>query len=236
MATSRLTRRSSRPHENDPVLWRDADAFARQIARGLFALFRNAMHNGRPASPSSTPRTRASQKTSAKARATPKDTTKLLHDVEAAFRSAGVLSQAEWRTHVSSLDDMLSADEMSKRLGISSRSEVLKWVREHRLFSVMPPGRQRGQRFPQWQIDVVGADFTAILTALAEQNRSDWSIYEFFETPAAAFSGLAPRELLLGSTAQGTAAGKAAQKLRKLPIAEKYAQVLELVREGPLEM
>jgi hypothetical protein len=217
-----------------PVLWSDMNALIDQIAEGVAARLGLTIHATRPASKSSTPRAKSSPYTAEKKRKSenPADASQLLRELEATFRKAGVLSQAEWRAQVVGRADMLSADEVSARLGISSRSEVLKWTREHRLFSVMPPGRQRGQRFPKWQIDTVGPDFSTILTELAHQQRSDWAIYEFFDSPAAKLFGLAPHELLLGST-QREGADQAALPLLKKPKVERYAQVLDLVREGP---
>lgn len=217
-----------------PVLWGDMNALIDQIAEGVAARLGIAIHATRSASKTSTSRASSSRQTVAKGRnsETAPDPTELLRELKATFREAGVLSQAEWRAQVAGRPDMLSADEMSARLGISSRSEVLKWVREHRLFSVMPPGRQRGQRFPVWQIETVGTDFSVILSELAAQHRSDWDIYEFFESPAATFIGLAPRELLLGNSQQ-EGVDKSALHLLKQPRAERYAQVLNLVREGP---
>lgn len=217
-----------------PVLWSDMNALIDQIAEGVAARLGVSIHATRPASKSSTPRANPSRlaavKLSKSENAT--DAAQLLREVEATFREAGVLSQAEWRAQVTNRADMLSADEVSARLGISSRSEVLKWAREHRLFSVMPPGRQRGQRFPKWQIETVGTDFSVILAELAAQRRTDWAIYEFFDSPAAKFIGLAPHELLTGIS-QREGAEKAALLLLKKPKAERYAQVLDLVREGP---
>lgn len=220
--------------DQSPVLWSDMNALIDQIAEGVAARLGVAIHATRPASKSSTPRANPSRpaavKPSKSENAT--DTAELLRELEATFRGAGVLSQAEWRAQVASRPDMLSADEVSTRLGISSRSEVLKWVREHRLFSVMPPGRQRGQRFPKWQLETVGADFSLILAELAAQHRTDWAIYEFFESPAAILIGLAPRELLLGGS-EREGVDKKASRLLKHPKADRCAQVLNLVREGP---
>ena len=217
-----------------PVLWSDMNALIDQIAEGVAARLGVSTHATRPASKTLTPRANPSRQTAAKESKTENatDTTKLLRELEATFREAGVLSQAEWRAQVVSRSDMLSADEVSTRLGISSRSEVLKWVREYRLFSVMPPGRQRGQRFPRGQLETVGMDFSMILAELAAQHRTDWAIYEFFESPAATLMGLAPRELLLGSS-QREGVDKTALRLLKHPKAERCAQVLNLVREGP---
>lgn len=225
-------------HRDDqPVTWRDMRAVADYLADQVIARLGEGLHSQRPATTSSSAKSSSAElmvleRERAAARAT-HDVDKLAKLAKTSLRQAGVLTQAEWRAQQAQQPEMLSADELSKRLRISSRSEVLKWRQNHRLISVMPPGRKTGQKFPSWQVAIVGDDFTALIQKLQSAFLSDWDVYDFFHFPAAKCFGLAPYELLVGTDRDNI--GKDARRLLSKSLAVRMSQVLALAEEGNID-
>ncbi len=87
-------------------------------------------------------------------------------------RSRGRIRAAE----ILSRDDMLSADQMAERLGIS---RVTVNARRQRNELLGLDGAKRGFRFPAWQVDDDGRALAALPALFERLGQSPWSVYRF---------------------------------------------------------
>lgn len=90
----------------------------------------------------------------------------------AAARARGRIRAAE----VLGRRDMLSADEMAERLGIS-RVTVNARRQRHELLGL--DGAKRGFRFPEWQVDEDGRPIAALPRLFELLGPSPWGVYRF---------------------------------------------------------
>lgn len=89
-------------------------------------------------------------------------------------------------------EDMLSAAEFAKRLGIT-RQAVNDKRRKGQLLGL--EGARRGFRYPVWQLDAEGRP-RAELALLHEQLGGPWAVYRFLVQPHGELGGLTGREAL----------------------------------------
>ena len=88
--------------------------------------------------------------------------------------------------------DMLTADAMAERLGVS-RMTVNTWRRKGRLLGLA--GAKRGYRFPGWQLDDEAKPLSG-LEGLADRLGSPWAVYRFLLRGHAELEGLSGLEAL----------------------------------------
>lgn len=105
-----------------------------------------------------------------------------------AARERGRLRAAE----ILSGDDMLSADDLAKVLGMS-RMTVNTKRQNGQLLGL--DGAKRGYRFPLWQIDGDGKPYS-LLPELHELLGGPWAVYRFLVQPHGALEGMTGREAL----------------------------------------
>jgi hypothetical protein len=99
------------------------------------------------------------------------------------LRSAQILNQS----------DMLTAEELAKRLGVSRRT-VNTRRRKRELLGL--GGAKRGYRFPAWQVDDDGRVFEALPKLFELLDDNPWTIYRFLTQPHAVLEGMSAREVL----------------------------------------
>jgi hypothetical protein len=90
----------------------------------------------------------------------------------AAARERGRIRAAE----ILDQDDMLSADDFARRLGVS-RVTVTARRQKHELLGL--DGAKRGYRFPKWQVDDEGKAFEALPRLFEVLGPSPWGVYRF---------------------------------------------------------
>lgn len=73
-------------------------------------------------------------------------------------------------------DDMLTADGLAERLGVS-RETVSTRLQKYELLGL--DGGKRGYRFPEWQIDDGGNVFEALPRRFELLGPSPWGVYRF---------------------------------------------------------
>ena len=125
---------------------------------------------------------------------------------------------------------MVDASAAATILSLSSANQVRQRVRDHKLFGVIAPGRERGMLFPVWQFDrsVIGEPLQQVLTALHAQDLQGWAIHEFFEEPRVTLEGLSARQVLTGTVDSGGYA-PSAHRLLAAASQERLARVLTVV-------
>lgn len=95
-------------------------------------------------------------------------------------------------TEILSGDDMLSADNLAKVLGVS-RMTVNTKRQNGQILGLT--GAKRGYRFPLWQIDGDGKPYS-LLPELHELLGGPWAVYRFLVQPHGALEGMTGREAL----------------------------------------
>jgi hypothetical protein len=113
------------------------------------------------------------------------------------LRAADILDRAE----------MLNADELAKRLGISRVTVNTK--RQNGLILGLD-GAKRGFRFPEWQLDAEDKPYVE-LAVLHERLGGPWAVYRFLVQPHGELNGLTGREAL--ERGKGKAAIEAAESV-----------------------
>lgn len=136
--------------------------------------------------------------------------------------------RADWEAAEAA--SMVDASAAATILSLSSANQVRQRVRDHKLFGVIAPGRERGMLFPVWQFDrsVIGEPLQQVLTALHAQDLQGWAIHEFFEEPRVTLEGLSARQVLTGTVDSGGYA-PSAHRLLAAASQERLARVLTVV-------
>ena len=107
----------------------------------------------------------------------------------AAARARGRTRAAE----ILSRDDMLSADEMAERLGIS---RVTVNARRQRNELLGLEGSRRGFRFPEWQVDDDGAPIQIMPRLFELLGPTPWGVYRFLTERQDALNGATALDVL----------------------------------------
>lgn len=90
-------------------------------------------------------------------------------------------------------DDMLSADDMAERLGVS-RVTVNARRQRHELLGL--DGAKRGFRFPDWQVDDDGNAIQALPRLFELLGPSPWGVYRFLTQRHDVLGGATARDAL----------------------------------------
>lgn len=62
------------------------------------------------------------------------------------------------------------------------------------LYALVPPGKQRGLRYPQWQFDAEADRLTAALAPFIEAGASCWVVHNFMQRPLEALGDVRPMD------------------------------------------
>lgn len=65
------------------------------------------------------------------------------------------------------------------------------------LYALVPPGKQRGLRYPQWQFDAEASRMAAVLAPFIEASASCWIVHNFMQRPLDALGGERPMDWVL---------------------------------------
>lgn len=65
------------------------------------------------------------------------------------------------------------------------------------LYALVPPGKQRGLRYPQWQFDTEGDRLAAVLAPFIEAGASCWVVHNFMQRPHQALGDARPMDWIL---------------------------------------
>lgn len=106
---------------------------------------------------------------------------------------------ADYRSAILASPDMLSGEEVAKRLRIT-RQAVAKKRAAGELFALAWGSRKL--RYPSWQLEpvVFGEPLKNVLAALTGED--PWAVYRWFTTPEAAFSDDTPLSALIAGRAE----------------------------------
>lgn len=69
-----------------------------------------------------------------------------------------------------------------------------------RLYALVPPGKQRGLRYPQWQFDAEPERLAAVLSPFVKANASCWVVHNFMQNPLDSLGGASPMEWILDAS------------------------------------
>lgn len=69
-----------------------------------------------------------------------------------------------------------------------------------RLYALVPPGKQRGLRYPQWQFDAEPERLAAVLAPFVQANASCWVVHNFMQVPLASLGGANPMAWILDAS------------------------------------
>jgi len=108
--------------------------------------------------------------------------------------------------------EALSAAELGQRLQVVAATVRLR-EQANELFSVLPPGRERGRVFPAFQAwpEVAGAPLRHVLQALGDVDGS--TAWGFFASTSPELEGLTPVEVLNGGLVRNRTISDSAQAL-----------------------
>lgn len=65
------------------------------------------------------------------------------------------------------------------------------------LYALVPPGKQRGLRYPQWQFDAKASRLAALLAPFIEASASCWVVHNFMTRPLDTIDGMRPMDWVL---------------------------------------
>ncbi len=66
-----------------------------------------------------------------------------------------------------------------------------------RLYALVPPGKQRGLRYPQWQFDAEPDRLAEVLAPFVQNHASCWVVHNFMQRPLEAISDSRPMDWIL---------------------------------------
>ncbi|WP_456280726.1 hypothetical protein M1D55_09370 [Cupriavidus sp. JZ107] len=69
-----------------------------------------------------------------------------------------------------------------------------------RLYALVPPGKQRGLRYPQWQFDAEPERLAAVLAPFVQANASCWVVHNFMQNALDGLGGLSPMAWILDAS------------------------------------
>lgn len=69
-----------------------------------------------------------------------------------------------------------------------------------RLYALVPPGKQRGLRYPQWQFDAEPERLAAVLAPFVQANASCWGVHNFMQVPLEHLGGASPMAWILDAS------------------------------------
>ncbi|KRC30730.1 hypothetical protein [Acidovorax sp. Root219] len=99
--------------------------------------------------------------------------------------------------------DLLSAEAMAQKMQCS-RANVYEREKKGSLFSVLPPGRENGRRYPAFQLQarLDAALLTALIMRFRERQASMNLLWDFLRSVQPSLGGLTGVELLLWQVPQ----------------------------------
>ncbi|MBK4736214.1 hypothetical protein [Noviherbaspirillum pedocola] len=89
----------------------------------------------------------------------------------------------------------LSLSEAANVSGMSEQA-VNDARKSARLYALLEPSRQRGHRYPRWQLDVPTTRLARVLAPFKERYQDCWAIHAFMTQPNYRLDGLAPKEVI----------------------------------------
>jgi len=69
-----------------------------------------------------------------------------------------------------------------------------------RLYALVPPGKQRGLRYPQWQLDADADRLALVLAPFIDAGASSWVVHNFMQRPLEALGDVRPADWILDPT------------------------------------
>ncbi|MNY50020.1 hypothetical protein D3C86_1854930 [compost metagenome] len=68
------------------------------------------------------------------------------------------------------------------------------------LYALVPPGKQRGLRYPQWQLDAEAVRLAAVLAPFIEAGASCWVVHNFMQRPLHVLGDARPMDWILDAS------------------------------------
>lgn len=65
------------------------------------------------------------------------------------------------------------------------------------LYALVPPGKQRGLRYPQWQFEANAGRLAAVLAPFIEAGASCWVVHNFMQRPLEPLGGARPMDWIV---------------------------------------
>ncbi|TAM17562.1 MAG: hypothetical protein EPN65_10220 [Pandoraea sp.] len=134
------------------------------------------------------------------------------HDEAAAAPSAEVIAAEStdplqaardrgrhWATEEWNAPANLTLNDAANYAGRSDRM-INEERQSGRLYALLPMGKMRGYRYPQWQFDAEPSRLAAALSPFTAHGASCWVIHNFMKRPSEALDGLTPQTWILDST------------------------------------
>lgn len=120
--------------------------------------------------------------------------------------SAGAdpLAAARDRGRHYTLAELQRAENLSLRDAATYSGRSDRAINEARLkgqlYALVPPGKQRGLRYPQWQFDAGADRLSAVLAPFVEAGASCWVVHNFMQRPHEALGDTRPMDWILDAS------------------------------------
>lgn len=93
----------------------------------------------------------------------------------------------------------LTLEQAADQVGVSARI-INERRNDGRYYAILPPGQQRGFRFPVWQFDAPTDRVSAILAITNAAQANGWGVHLFMISPSNHLQGAAPRDWIASPT------------------------------------
>jgi hypothetical protein len=125
----------------------------------------------------------------------------LTEDVKAKAPPVDALQAARDRGRHYALTELQRPENLSLRDASTYAGRSDRAINEARLsgqlYALVPPGKQRGLRYPQWQFDAEASRLAAVLAPFIEASASCWIVHNFMQRPLDALGGERPMDWVL---------------------------------------
>lgn len=118
-----------------------------------------------------------------------------------AHESQDFLHAARDRGRQYALAELQRSENLSLRDASTYAGRSDRAINEARLsgqlYALVPPGKQRGLRYPQWQFDAQSSRLAAVLAPFIEASATCWVVHNFMTRPLDAIHGMRPMDWVL---------------------------------------
>jgi len=111
------------------------------------------------------------------------------------------LQAARERGRQYALEELQQPENLSLRDAAAYAGRSDRAINEARLsgqlYALVPPGKQRGLRYPQWQFDAEASRLAAVLAPFIAAKASCWVVHHFMQRPLEALDGARPMDWVM---------------------------------------
>ncbi|NYI02784.1 hypothetical protein [Cupriavidus plantarum] len=128
----------------------------------------------------------------------------LNEDAKAQAPAVDALQAARDRGRHYALAELQRPENLSLRDAATYSGRSDRAINEARLkgqlYALVPPGKQRGLRYPQWQFDAEAERLGAVLALFIAAGASCWVVHNFMQRPLQALGDVRPMDWILDAS------------------------------------